>query len=127
MSIGAAAEALQILIAGVRADAHPVLLGQRDRVTHHDRVAGVEAAGDVGRRDQRHERRVVAQAPEPERFTHVAVDLGGHRAGAGAGASAAAPSRASWRAAEKNAVPVAHAAQIAWCPAVGSRSISWAT
>src|SRR5581483_2037805 len=46
-----------------------------DRVDHRHRVAGVEAAGDVGARDPRQELLVVAQPPVAEALAEVAVEV----------------------------------------------------
>ena len=72
---GAPAEALQVRVAGLGADAHPELLAQRDGGIHHSEVAGVKAAGEVGAGDVSDHGRVVAQRPAPVAFAQIAVQV----------------------------------------------------
>ena len=71
----------KVRVAGVGADGDAVRLGQRHRVAHPGRVAGVEPAGDVRRADVLDDLLVEAHLVHPEALAHVAVqiDLGGHR------------------------------------------------
>src|SRR6266852_3255203 len=71
----APAEAHEVGQAGVRADGHAVREGQLHGLAHHVRVAAVEAAGDVGRRDVRHDVLVAPQDPAAVALSHVAVDV----------------------------------------------------
>ena len=75
----APAEALEVGEGGVGADLDPVLLGEAHGLVHHHRVRGVEATGDVGDRDVRHDAFVVAHFVEAEALAHVAVDRHCHR------------------------------------------------
>jgi hypothetical protein len=75
----APAEALQVGQGGVGTDLDPVLLGETHGLVHHHRVRGVEATGDVGDRDVRHDPFVVAHLVEAEALAHVAVDRHCHR------------------------------------------------
>ena len=68
------AEALQIRQGGVRAHRHPMRLGQPHRRLHLHRIGGMEAAGDVGDIDQRHQCLVVADPVQAEALAHVAID-----------------------------------------------------
>ncbi|MNN13701.1 hypothetical protein D3C81_1267400 [compost metagenome] len=68
------AEAGEVGIGRVRADAHPMLHRQAHGALHDGRVAGMETAGQVGLVDQRHGVSVVAHLPGAEAFTHVAVE-----------------------------------------------------
>jgi hypothetical protein len=54
-----------------------VLFRALDGPLHHDRIAAVEAAGDVGQGDVRHQRVVGAEVVDPERLPHVAIQLNG--------------------------------------------------
>src|SRR5207247_11054628 len=49
--------------------------GELDGLAHHVRVAAVEAAGDVGRRDVGHDVLVAPQGPAAVALAHVAVDV----------------------------------------------------
>ena len=71
----APAEPLAVGQTHVRAHGHPVPGGQRDALPHRARVAGVRAAGDVGRGDQRHHLGVGAVAVDAEALAQVAVDV----------------------------------------------------
>ena len=70
----AAAEALQVRQRRMRADLDAMGLGEPDRRAHVVEVGGMEAAGDIGDVDVRHQAGVVAQTVEPEGLAHVAVD-----------------------------------------------------
>ena len=72
---GPAAEPEQVGQARVRAHLDPVLLAQAHRPDHRHRVAGVEAAGDVGRGDLGDHGLVVAQPPVAEALAEVRVDV----------------------------------------------------
>ena len=74
----AAAEAHQVGQPRVRADGHAVRLREPHGLAHHARVAGVEAARDVGRRDRRHDLGVAADGVGAERLPHVAVEVDVH-------------------------------------------------
>jgi hypothetical protein len=58
---------------GAGADARRGGGGERPR--HHQRVAGVEAAGDVGRRHDLEHRLVVADLVDAEALAHVTVEI----------------------------------------------------
>ena len=82
----------------MRADLHVVGLREADGVAHDHRVARVEAARDVGHRDERHDRGVVAERPHAVALAHVAFELDAragarHRASVPTPAPAARPSR----------------------------------
>ena len=76
----AAAKAPQIQKARVRADRDALRPGGRDRLVHDERVAAMEAAGDVGAGDEVEHRPVVADPVGAEAFAHVAVEIDLHRA-----------------------------------------------
>ena len=75
----AAAETLAIGEADVRADVDAPRGGGADRALHDHRVAGVEAAGHVGRRHHAEQRLVVAHAPGAVAFAEVRVEVDVHR------------------------------------------------
>src|SRR4026208_1715907 len=56
------------------ADLDAMPLRQPNSVAHMIEVRGMEAAGDVGYRDQRHQRRIIAKAIDAEPLAHVAID-----------------------------------------------------
>src|ERR1700730_7625168 len=60
---------------GRRADGHALREGELDGLAHHVRVAAMEAAGDIGRRDVRHDVLVAPQGPAAVALSHVAVDV----------------------------------------------------
>ena len=64
----APAKALQIGQAGMRADLHPMLLGQLNCRPHVVEVAGMKAASDVGDMDQWHQPGVIAHAIQAHSF-----------------------------------------------------------
>ncbi|MNP39074.1 hypothetical protein D3C76_1326300 [compost metagenome] len=70
---GAAAEASQVLVGGVGADAHLAGHGQGHGLAHDAGVAGVEAAGDVGAINIGHDLGVQAHGPAAKTFTHIAI------------------------------------------------------
>lgn len=70
----APAEAAQVGIGRVRADAHAMAYRQLHRAPHGERVASVEAASQVGLVNQRHAVDIVAHAPGAKAFAHVAVE-----------------------------------------------------
>src|SRR5262249_36269959 len=57
------------------ADLDIMLLSQPHRLRHHRRIGGVEAAGDIGDGNVRHQTFIVAHLVEAEAFAHVAIDL----------------------------------------------------
>ena len=57
----------------MRADVDAALLREPDRPVHDHRVAGVKAAGDVGRRDDVEQRFVVAHPPRAVAFAESHV------------------------------------------------------
>src|SRR4029453_5016352 len=71
----APAEALQVGEAGMGADRHAVLLAELHRVDHHRRMAGMEAAGDVGRLQDLQPLGVIAHHPRAEALAQVGVDV----------------------------------------------------
>src|SRR6185503_14171494 len=75
-------EAPEVGEAGMGAHGDAAFLRRGHRRGHDLRVAGVEAAGDVGAGDETQHRAVVAHAPGAEAFRHVAVEVDGwHAAG----------------------------------------------
>ena len=58
----------------MRTDFHAMLLCQPDGRAHMVEVRGVEAAGDVGDINERHQRSIITELIQPERFPHVAVE-----------------------------------------------------
>ncbi|WP_329605592.1 hypothetical protein [Rhizobium alarense] len=48
---------------------------QPHRAIHDDRIAGVITAGDVGRRDQRHQRRVVGNRVRAETLAEIRIPI----------------------------------------------------
>src|SRR5690606_14056317 len=75
---------------------HAVRGGQPERVEQPCRVAGVEAAGHVGARDDAEHGAVVAEGPGAERFAEVGVEVdAGHRGGPSVQASGVAGSSAA--------------------------------
>ncbi|MNE08325.1 hypothetical protein D3C80_1009720 [compost metagenome] len=70
----AAAEADQVGVGGVGADAHLVLHRQGHGAAHDRGVGGVEAAGDVGAVDVRHDLGIEAHGPGAEAFADIAVE-----------------------------------------------------
>ena len=71
-------EAHEIGQARMRAHGHAVLHGELDALAHHVRIAAVKAAGDVGRRDVRHDFFVGSERPASVALAHVAVDVDVH-------------------------------------------------
>ena len=74
----AAAEALQVGIGDMRADADAAFLRQPQRAPHHQRIAGMEAAGDVGRGDDAEQFRVGAHGPGAEALAQVGIEIDLH-------------------------------------------------
>ncbi len=62
----AAAEALQIGKAGMRANSDAVPRRQRYGGMHHIRIAGMKPAGNIGRADDAEHRRIIAHRPGPK-------------------------------------------------------------
>ena len=73
----AAAEALQIGKAGMRADADIARHGPRHGARHHIRIARVKPAGDIGGADDLQQRGIVAHGPGAEAFAHVGIEIDG--------------------------------------------------
>ena len=73
----ATTEALKIAVARMRAKRDPVRDRKGHDLVHHIGIAGMKPRGDVGRADQRHQRRILrlAEPPLPEPFAHVAVQI----------------------------------------------------
>ena len=65
----------QVREGDVGTDADAVLECERDRPPHHVGIAAVEPAGDVGRRQARHQRVVVPERPAAVGLTHVRVQI----------------------------------------------------
>src|SRR3712207_3990293 len=59
----------------MHANRDTVVLGQLDGLAHRSRVAGVEAARNVGGGDVLHHLLVEAHLPGPEALPHVAVEV----------------------------------------------------
>ena len=78
---GAPAEAFEVAQARVGADGDAELAGRGNGPLHDQRVAAVEAAGDVGRSDQRQQLVVGAELPIAEALAAVAVDVDAVHAG----------------------------------------------
>ena len=74
----ATTEAGQVAVPDLRADAHPLRRGPVADRTQDGGVTGVEAAGDVGARDDLEQRVVVAERPLPEPLTEVGVEIDVH-------------------------------------------------
>ena len=74
-SQAATAEADQVREGDVRPDPDAVVERERDGSPHHMRIATVEAAGDVRRRQMRHQRLVVAERPASVGLAHVGVEI----------------------------------------------------
>ena len=72
-----AAEAGEVAVADLGADRDAALGGGGADPAHRGRVAGVEAAGDVGRGDQVEQRVVVAEPPDAESLAEVSVEVHG--------------------------------------------------
>jgi N-acetylmuramoyl-L-alanine amidase len=70
----ATAKALQVGQRRVRPDLDALLLREPNGPAHVVEVGGVEAAGDVGHRNQRHQRFIVSHPVEAEGLTHIAID-----------------------------------------------------
>jgi hypothetical protein len=69
----ATAKADQVLVGGVCTDAYVVGHGQGHGLAHHAGIRGVEAAGDVGAVDIRHDLGVQTHGPGAEAFADVAI------------------------------------------------------
>src|SRR5215204_4941991 len=59
----------------MHANGDTVVLGQRDGLAHRGRVAGVEAARDVGGGDVWHHLLVETHLPRADALSHVATDV----------------------------------------------------
>ena len=70
-----ASEADEVGISGVRAGRHSLFGAGLERLFHHQRVAGVKAAGDVRRGHGAHYRRVVAHFVGAEALSDIAVKV----------------------------------------------------
>jgi hypothetical protein len=73
----AAAETGEVAVPDLGADRHAPLGGGGADPAHRGRVAGVEAAGDVGARDDVQQRLVVAQPPGTEALAEISVQVHG--------------------------------------------------
>ena len=71
----AAPEPEQVGEPGMGADVHAVGARLLDRPPHRPRIAGVEAARDVGRRDHAHQRLVGPALPQAEALAEVGVEV----------------------------------------------------
>ena len=93
----AAAEAGEVAVADLRADDDPALGGRGDGAPDGRRVAGVEAARDVGARHDVEHRLVVAEHPGAERLAEVGVEVDphGHATNASARPARRSPHRAA--------------------------------
>ena len=77
----APAEAEQVGVSDLGADRHPSVGGGVAYASQRRGIAGVGPAGDVGAGDDVEHRLVVAQAPDAERLTKIAVEIDrGHTA-----------------------------------------------
>jgi hypothetical protein len=63
------------------ADGHAELLGSNKGARHDVRVAGMHAAGDVGRTHDRQDRVIVAHLPCAEAFAEIGVEVHGPQPG----------------------------------------------
>jgi hypothetical protein len=72
------AKADEILEPRVCTDATPFSLRERHGRPHRPRVAGVETAGHVCRRNAVHQGRVLAHRPWPERLAEVGIEIDSH-------------------------------------------------
>lgn len=70
---GPAAEALKIGQRWVCADLDLVLFRKTNRLAHDRRIRAMKSAGDIGKIDVGHHRRIVAKAIKAEPLAHVAV------------------------------------------------------
>lgn len=61
----------------MRADGDTACLGQKDRVVHDGGVAGIEAACDIGRRNDVHQVAIIANGIGAEALAHIAVQVDG--------------------------------------------------
>ena len=93
----AAAEAGEVAVADLGADDDPALGGGGDGAPDGGRVAGVEAARDVGARDDVEHRLVVAEDPGAERLAEVGVEVDPHGHARTLGAAAPPPGRPTFR------------------------------
>src|SRR5262249_6981365 len=59
---------------GMRPDRDAMFLGELHRRAHVVEVRGVEAAGDIGEIDGRHDLRIIAEPPDAVALAHVAID-----------------------------------------------------
>ena len=70
-------ETCEVAVTHVRADAHAPFLSEIARADHHQRVACVEPACDVGAGHQVEDGTVVADSPCAEAFAEIAVEVNG--------------------------------------------------
>src|SRR5579859_8141614 len=63
---------------GVSANIYTPLFSTFDRLIHHQWVASVPGAGDIGRRYLTHQRFVHTERVPSETFTHIAVKINFH-------------------------------------------------
>ncbi len=59
----------------MRTDGDALRLGNGEGGGHDVRIAGMHAAGDIGRTDDRQHRLVVAHAIGAEAFAHVGIEV----------------------------------------------------
>ncbi len=69
------AKAVQVAVAGVRADADAARFRQFDGVAHDIGIAGMKAAGDVDRGRELDHRGIVAHFPRAKAFAEIAVEI----------------------------------------------------
>ena len=74
----AAAESLQVGVARVGAQGDAGLLGPVHGAAHHDRVAGVHAAGDVDARHQGDDVGVASDGVGAEAFAQIGIQIDVH-------------------------------------------------
>ena len=82
-------ETAQIVEARMRADRHAAFQRQFHGARHHQRIARVKPAGDVGRGHDTEQRRIVTHGPGAEALAHIGVKID-----AGHSASSSAPETA---------------------------------
>jgi hypothetical protein len=68
-------EAPQIVEPGMRADADPLGRGLGDEPLHHDRVAGMEAAGDARGTNDLEQPRIVADVIRTKALAHIGIEI----------------------------------------------------
>ena len=71
------AEAVQVAIAGMRADADAARFRKLHRLAHDVGIAGMEAAGDVDRGRELDHGGVIAHFPCAKSFAEIAIEIDG--------------------------------------------------